>query len=251
MKKIIFIAASLFALAACNKEVINTPVEAGKGVLNINVQSDDSVEINTKVAVSTDNFTVAVKSGNSVIQSGKPNEMSVVLLPAGNYSVYAENITSEEALSGNDGKGALHIAGASDEFTLDAGGTYTATVACVPVNAKITIAYEASFLNAFSSYTVTYDQIGGDRDFSGVQPSTDYFYNISSEASQNKVDVKLSATAKHDSSEKTHTQPITLEAKKHYAIKYSAGANGQVNVSITADDALTQTDTPVEVNPYK
>ena len=63
MKKVIFIAAALFALAACNKEVISSP-EEGYGILKLSVESDDRVVVNTKADpvydVNTDEFNVTI-----------------------------------------------------------------------------------------------------------------------------------------------------------------------------------------------
>lgn len=246
MKKTIFIAASLLALAACNKEVIYAPAAGGMGTLNLSVASDDNITVVTKAAVSTDAFTVnIINDEETVVKTGTPTALAVVLLDADTYHVYAENMTADAALEGN---GKLHIAGQCAPFELVAGGTATAVVNCESVNSKITVSFADSFTNAFSSYTVNYDQLNGDRDFTNVVAGTDYYYNITE---NNIVDVKLTATAAHDSSSHTHTQQITLQAGYHYSVVYSAGSNGQVTVTVTADDHMELTNVPVEVNPYQ
>lgn len=252
MKKVIFIAASLFALAACNKEVISSP-EEGYGVLKLSVESDDRIVVNTKTDpvydVNTDEFNVTIINDEGVTkESGKYHNVKVVVLPADNYVIKAENITEDEALTNNDGKGQLRMAGACDQFALAQSQTVTKTISCNPTNSKITVAYDASFLVAFKSYNVNLDQtIGGDRNFTNIVAGDEYFYNISDGAS---VDVVLTATSNADVVV-SHTQKIALAVGYHYAVTYSATEDGQLSVTVQASDDLTQSNIGIPVNPYQ
>lgn len=248
MKKVIFIAASLFALAACNKEVISSP-EEGYGVLKLSVESDDRIVVNTKAVVDTKDFIVTITNdeGDQKME-GTPGELATVVLPADNYVIKAENITEDAALTNNDGKGQLRMAGAVEEFTLGQSQTVTKTVSCVPTNSKITVTFDASFTAAFKSKNVNLDQtIGGDRDFNNIDAGAEYFYNITDGAS---VDVVLTATSNAEV-EVSHTQKIALAVGYHYAVTYSATTDGQLNVLVQASDDLTQSDIHVPVNPYQ
>lgn len=252
MKKVIFFAASFLSIAACNKEVISTP-EMGTGVLMLSVESDDRVSVKTKADpvfdVNTADFNVTIVNDENVVKkSGKPADLSVVVLPADNYVIKAENITENEALSNNGGKGQLRMAGQCDQFSLAQGQTVTKTVSCVPANSKITVAFDASFNNAFRTVNVDFDQtLGGNRDFTAVAAGAEYFYNV---VSNTTVEVKLTATSNADVNV-THTQRINMEVGYHYAVTYSATADGQLNVVIQASDDLIQSNVNIPVNPYQ
>lgn len=248
MKKMIFIAASLLSFAACNKEVISTP-EAGTGVVMLSVESDDCVNVATKASVPTTDFNVSiVNDEDQVVKSGTPGILSVVVLPADTYVIMAENITEGAALTNNDGKGQLRMAGQCEPFALAQSQTVTKTVSCVPTNSKITVAFDASFIAAFSTKNVDLDQThGGNRDFTAITAGTEYFYNITDGS---KVDVKLTATSVA-SVNVSHTQNITLAVGYHYAITYSATTDGQLQVSVTASDDLEASNINVPVNPYQ
>lgn len=252
MKKVIFIAAALCALAACNKEVINSP-EEGYGILKLSVESDDRVVVNTKADpvydVNTDEFNVTIINDEGVTKkSGKPSEVAVVVLPADDYVIKAENISEDAALSNNDGKGQLRMAGATEKFTLSQSETEVQTVSCNPTNSKFTVIFDDTFKAAFKTMTVDLNQTtGGDRDFSDIDESVEYFYNITEGAA---VDVELTAVSQSDV-HVTNTQHITLAVGYHYAVTYSATIDGQLKVSVRASDDLTQSDIPVPVNPYQ
>lgn len=251
MKKVIFIAAALCVLAACNKEVISSP-EEGYGILKLSVESDDRVVVNTKADpvydVNTDGFNVTIINDEGVTKkSGKPSEVAVVVLPADDYVIKAENISEEAALSNNGGKGQLRMAGATEKFTLSQSETEVQTVSCNPTNSKFTVIFDDTFKAAFKTMTVDLNQTTGDRDFSNIAETVEYFYNITEGAA---VDVELTAVSKSDV-HVTNTQHITLAVGYHYAVTYSATIDGQLNVSVRASDDLTQSDIPVPVNPYQ
>ena len=251
MKKVIFIAAALCVLAACNKEVINSP-EEGYGILKLSVESDDRVVVNTKADpvydVNTDEFNVTIINDEGVTKkSGKPSEVAVVVLLADDYVIKAENISEEAALSNNGGKGQLRMAGATEKFTLSQSETEVQTVSCNPTNSKFTVIFDDTFKAAFKTMTVDLNQTTGDRDFSNIAETVEYFYNITEGAA---VDVELTAVSKSDV-HVTNTQHITLAVGYHYAVTYSATIDGQLKVSVRASDDLTQSDIPVPVNPYQ
>lgn len=250
MKKMIFIAAALCAFAACNKEVIYSPAD-GHGILKLSVESNDRIVVKSdpEFDVDTKDFTVSIfNDDDALVKSGKPAELAVVVLPADNYVIKAENITETAALENNAGKGQLRMAGASDQFALAQSQTVTKTVSCVPTNSKITVTFDASFTAAFKSNNVNLDQTtGGNRDFTSITAGAEYFYNITDGAS---VDVVLTATSNADVAV-SHTQKIDLAVGYHYAVTYSATADGQLNVTVRASDELTQSNINIPVNPYQ
>lgn len=244
MKKVIFIAAALFALAACNKEVINAPVSE-VGYLSFDISADDIV-VETKATVTNlDSYSVYV--GSTSYNYGTQIKNKVIEKTPGTYAIYAENITPAAAHVGN---GALRLASETKNITVTAGGTTTESLVCKAVNAKIDVNFEDSFKNAFSSWSVTLGYENDDtRDLTTNAESESFFYNI--DASKPDLTLDLTATPKSNGAAKTNSTKITLQAGYHYTINYSAGANGYVGITVTADDSLIDAeDETVTVNPY-
>lgn len=249
MKKMIFIAASFLAIAACNKPVV-TVAPDGFGTLKLYVESDDNVRVVTRSGedepVNTAGFAVKViNSKNEVKAQGTASELKSLVLPADTYTVTAENIDENTALTENEGKGALRMAG-SKSVELTQGETKSVDVACTPVNSKITVAYSTTFTTSFENYSVDLDH-SGDRDFENISSGMDYFYNITDGAT---VTLKLTATSKMTNEAVTDEHTITLEACHHYAVTYSATTDGQITINITASDKLTEDPITIPVNPY-
>ena len=251
MKKVIFIAASLLAIAACNKAVFNVQNEVG--YLNFNLAADDII-VTTKVNVSD------VELGNYTVYVGKTsynyNEIKakVLAIDSGTYDVYAENITPDVAHTSNDGKGSLRLASDPQSIEVAAGQTSNVTLYCRAVNAKITVTFDDSFKTAFSSWGVT---LGYENDNTRNKTVTNetsaqdavFFYNI--HKTIKNLAFALSATPKHGGDAKTNTTTLPIQAGYHYTVKYSAGTSGYVNITVTAEDSLNDGGTTtVPVNPY-
>lgn len=246
MKKVIFIAASLLAIAACNKPVFNVQNEVG--YLNFNLAADDII-VTTKAVENLDDYTVHV--GNNAYTYGTI-KAEVLAIDKGTYAVYAENINPEKAHENN---GSLRIATTPQNITVAAGQTSNVLLECKAVNAKITVTFDESFKAAFSSWEVT---LGYENDNTRNMTVTDetsaenavFFYNIH-ETIKNLA-FALSATPKHGGTPKTNTKTLEIQAGYHYTVNYSAGPSGYVNITVTATDSLTEADpTNVTVNPYE
>ena len=248
MKKVIFIAVALCALAACNKEVISAP-SSEVGYLSFGLSADDVI-VETKAAV-TDFTGYKVHVGESSYDYQSVSSGMVLPLAPGTYNIYAENISPSAAEEGN---GALRLASASQNVTIVSGETISRTLHCEATNAKIEVEFDESFKKAFSSYTLEIDY----KDL--VQPfrkkritsttavdDTKFFYNIYSD----KPEIGLSLSAQNAASTTIENfKYFTLEAKKRYVVKYSAGANGYLNVQVTANNDLTSVNKDYTVNPY-
>lgn len=248
MKKVIFIAASLLAIAACNKAVFNVQNEVG--YLNFNLAADDII-VTTKVNVSD------VELGNYTVYVGKTsynyNEIKakVLAIDSGTYDVYAENMTPAMAHEGN---GSLRLASDPQNIEVAAGQTSSVTLHCTAVNAKITVTFDDSFRTAFSSWGVT---LGYENDNTRNKTVTNetsaqdavFFYNI--HKTIKNLAFVLSATPKHGGDAMKNTTTLPIQAGYHYTVNYSAGTSGYVNITVTAEDSLTDADpTNVTVNPY-
>jgi len=245
MKKVIFIAAALCALAACNKEVISAP-SSEVGYLSFGLSADDVI-IETKAVTAAELDLYKVYIGNTSHTYGTDIKNKVLEIAPGNYNVYAENISAEEAHNGN---GALRLATANQQISVEAGATTTTTLNCVAVNSKINVTFSDSFKKAFSSWSVVIGYEGNnDRDKTITHESTnaEFFYNVH----QTVENIELALTASATDISKSHTTKFKLQAGYHYTVNYSAGENGFVGITVTADDNLIDADdTNVTVNPY-
>ena len=249
MKKVIFIAASLLAIAACNKPVFNVQNEVG--YLNFNLAADDII-VTTKAPVEElGGYTVYV--GDTRYEYANIKDKVLEINP-GKYAVYAENITPDLAHKSNDGNGALRLASASQEVQVAAGQTAGVELHCTAVNAKITVTFDESFKAAFDSWNVT---LGYENDNTRNKTVTNgtseqdavFFYNI--HESIKNLAFALSATPKHGGNAKTKTTTLEIQAGHHYTVNYSAGTSGYVDITVSADDQLLNGGTSdVTVNPY-
>lgn len=239
MKKVIFIAASFFALAACNKEVISSP-EEGVGYLNFSLAADDIV-VSTKTQVSElDDYNVYINGQSH--EYGSEIKGKVLTKSPGEYTVYAENITPAEA---NQGRGSLRLMSAQQSLNIEAGETKTVTLECGAVNAKIEVIFNQSFQNAFQTWSLTLGYENDDvRDLTSSDEQSAVFYY-----EPGKLALELTATSQNGV--KTHSEPITVVGGYHYTVNYSAGENGYLGITVTADDKLLDADdNNVTVNPY-
>lgn len=246
MKKIVFLSLSLMALLACNKEVITGPVQE-VGYLSFALEADDIVVTTKATVTELDAYNVYI--GNTSYNYGSEIKGKVLERTPGTYTIYAENMTPSAA---EEGKGSLRLASESKTVTVTAGGTTVETLHCTAVNAKISVTFSDSFKNAFSTWDLTLGYESDDTrdltiDETASASDAVFFYNINGK----NLTLELSAIARQDSSTKTHTEKITLAAGYHYTVNYTAGANGYLGITVTADDALVDAeDTDVTVNPY-
>ena len=246
MKKSIFIVASLLVFAACNKEVISDH-SSDVGYLSFGLAADDVIVETKSQVTNLDSYSVYID--NTSYNYGSDIKGKVLEKSPRNYQVYAENITPEQAHSGN---GELRLASPKQDVTVTAGATTTTTLACTAVNSKITLTFNDSFRAAFDSWGVVIGYEGSDeRDMTVTNESTNmvFFYNI--HPTIENLELSLTATTKSDNSSKSNYTKFKLEAGHHYTVNYSAGANGFVGITVNADDQLIDAeDTNVTVNPY-
>ena len=148
MKKTIFIlAAAAMSLAACNKAVLNAPVEYG--FIDFNVSSDDIVVETKAVSVEALNA-YSIYCNNSLLGTYGSIKDQVFTKSVGTYSVYAENMTATDA---ETGFGDLRVASPISSITVEANKTATATLACVAQSSKLTVTFDKSFTDVFTDYS--------------------------------------------------------------------------------------------------
>ena len=246
MKKILFVAASLVAMVACNKAVIS-PAETGTGYLNFSLSSDDVV-VETKAVSAEDlgNYNVTL-GGQWTKKYSEILNQTFTLAPA-QYTLSAENITETEAETGN---GALRIASPVLNVTVVANETTTETLSCVPQSSKLTLQYTDAFKDVFTSYSFELVKKDGTSRKDGkakltMAENTPVFYN---------GDVVLTYTLKgvHElNGLKTLTGDITLTKGHSLTVKADQSSqSGGLKIQITADDTLIEdTDQTITIDPY-
>lgn len=271
MKKIMIAAAVLAALTACNKTLIESPVaDSEYGYINFGLSSDlEIVDTKASATVTKNNSTynVYLKQGTTdKWTSGDKNYKEYgdiaendLKVPAGTYVIEAENYTETEAEAANNGYGDVRVKGSSQSFNVVAGAsTAKVTVSCVPVNAKVTVAFADGFTDVFNTPTITL--IDGSRNLAMTpataaavtsDQTTTYnhtvevgtsvaYFNVDNGALSWKIEAIVGE------SKKTYSSTFTVEANKWNKITFKAGKNGNIVFDLSADTVITDS---IEITP--
>lgn len=244
MKKLIFIAASLLALVACNKEVINAPVAGEVGYLDFNVSADNTIKVETKadpVYNITEVGEFYVEYSDQKVQY--KNLPSLITLATGSYTVKAYNV---DATTAEAGTGQLRM---YDEKTVTvvANEAATAELRCTPYSSEVILDYTDNFLSEYGApvFTLTKD----DRQLN-VTEGTKYYFNNTPD---NTIEVSYKLKANGDSSSANEIFTGTLELKNAYSLKIVIDIqteNGELIFDLKASNILTGETNTITVNPY-
>ncbi len=239
MKKFFTLALASLMLLSCSKDSIWNAQEQGQ--LSVNVEQGASVFVETKAAVNTGDFNLKiVKSGGVVKYDGKVSAFtSPMTLPTGTYTVYAENITAAEALTD---RGAQRLADTQENVTVNANKI---TLNCVMVNSKVSFAFDETFTSAFdmdntqiteSSRGIVWSKNATlDSEIAFFEPGT----------------LNYTITTKRAGADKTYTGTIALQAKTWHKLTVKASVeNGQLGITVTADDSVAEDLGDITVDPY-
>lgn len=245
MKKFFTLALASLMLLSCSKDSIWNAQEQGQ--LSVNVEQGASVFVETKAAVNTGDFNLKiVKNGGKVEYNGKVSAFtSPMTLPTGTYTVSAENITAEEAL---EGRGAQRLADTQENVTVNANKTTNITLNCVMVNSKVSFAFDETFKSAFEmentqitessrgivwTKNATLDE--ENEEIAYFEPST----------------LNYTITTKRDGEDKTYTGQVEMAAKTWHKLTVKASVvNGQLGITVTADDSVVAVPGDITVDPY-
>lgn len=242
MKKFFTLALASLMLLSCSKDSIWNTQEQGQ--LSVNVEQGASIFVETKAA-STDNFNLKiVKNGGKVEYDGKVSAFtSPMTLPTGTYTVSAENITAEEALAG---RGKQRLADTKENVTVSANQTNTITLNCVMVNSQVSFAFDETFKSAFdmANTQITESSTRGivwskdatlDSEIAYFQPGT----------------LNYTITTKRAGEDKTYTGQVEMAAKTWHKLTVKASVvNGQLGITVTADDSVVAVPGDITVDPY-
>lgn len=146
------------ALVSCQEKLIERRAD---GQLALSVENSPVIETVTKAGeeeIDTDLFTVYITSSDGTFSESNTNayyqQKGTVTVPAGRYTVSAENVT-DTAAHPADGWGQARYYGASEEKEVTAGPDPTSfNVVCRMVNTAVSVVFDASVEELFEDYQV-------------------------------------------------------------------------------------------------
>lgn len=242
MKKFFTLALASLMLLSCSKDSIWNTQEQGQ--LSVNVEQGASIFVETKAAVNTDNFYLKiVKNGVEVYYKKVSESKSPITLPTGTYTVSAENITAAEALAD---RGKQRLADTQENVTVSANQTNTITLNCEMVNSQVSFAFDDTFKSAFdiantqiteSSRSIVWSKDAThDKEIAYFDPG----------------DLNYTIKTKRAGADKTYTGQIEMKAKTWHKLTVKANVeNGQLGITVTADDSVAEDLGDITVDPYK
>lgn len=265
MKKTLLIAAAFVALTACNKTLIETQVpESDYGYINLGITADtEMVETKATGSVSaSDGYSLFLKdaSNNSVwkgqtyadddgyvdYNSTNIANESIWTVPAGTYTLVAENMTEAEALVN---KGFKRLKG-EVEKVVNAGLTTNFPIVCKPVNSLVTANHTLDsqiFANPQLKLTA------GERSFDNIEWGHDEANGVFYSAGTSVTWELIVTLAADNKTKKKYTSTLTTIEGKWSQINFSSdNTDGTINVSITYDDSFGEpTTSTVEIKPLE
>lgn len=242
MKKFFTLALASLMLLSCSKDSIWNAQEQGQ--LSVNVEQGASVFVETKAA-STDNFYLKiVKNGVEVYYKKVSESKSPITLPTGTYTVSAENMTKAKAL---EDRGAQRLADTQENVTVSANNINNITLNCKMVNSQVSFAFDDTFRSAFE---MDYTQIteSSTRSIVWTKAAT-----LDSEIAYFEPGIlEYTITTKRAGADKTYTGEIEMKAKTWHKLTVKANVeNGQLGITVTADDSVAEDLGNITVDPYK
>lgn len=257
--------------ASCTKRV--HPSEEGFVKLTLN---EPEVTIYTKGEVTSGTLPVVDDTYSVVITSEDGTVVKNVTysslkggftLAPGNYSIYAQNITEEEALTLREGRGEQRFYGES-EFTVQAGKTTEVSFICEMVNARVSIGFDDTFVKVFKEAQVIIykkSEEGSDdkrsfNDFvynSTQRPTIDdeakwTYFNMDENHSSNPTTLKMSIIVKrNDDLVNTYAAEVTLAPKTWHRLNIkSETIDGNLELGLYSNDEFNELDEVIGVNPF-
>ncbi|MGM9786064.1 MAG: DUF4493 domain-containing protein [Candidatus Cryptobacteroides sp.] len=253
MKKLIIFSAALAALVSCNKSIIEMPVASDeKGYIVLDVATSD-VMVETKALAanaSLDGYNITLINKTTSAKWTKEYgeavaDASLWKVDPGTYTIKVENKSENEVYPDNSSAGNIRIYGETD-VPVTAGRSSTCTVSCSPVNGKISFYGTDNFLSIFTDPTVTVTDNTRTASLGTVSNTSE------NAAFFNPCTVTWTLTAEVESVEKTYTGDVTITAAHWSKVTFDVSStNGVINVTISVNDTMTESDVDAPVDPLK
>lgn len=254
---ILFAAAGLMALTSCSND--DEPQVEQYGTISLGMSSDITVSTRAEQildAVALADYQITIEKSSSTVKSGKYSKLftnnTMQLAVGTGYTLTAANCTDTEAESANDGEGQMQLKGTSDPFAVQANLNTSVNVKCTVANAQVSVKWAESITgnNAFTNLSAeVYENSKDTRKFTFNNNESDPkpWFNIDS-------DPKLAGTISYtfNGNAKSYLfSNIAIAAAKHIILNVTAsGDNGQITVTITVDNTVTDEKTDIPTNPY-
>ena len=250
-------------LTACSNH--DEPQAPEYGTIDLSVNKEVSVATRSAVSATSDDLkdyllSIRNASGATVQEpikySDKVSTEGTLTFSTGTgYTLTLESCTEANAELANNNWGQQRIAGTSAPFTVNTGQTTPVTVNCTVQTAKVSVAYDASFQSVFREYSVEIQETSHTERTLTYTPEATHehasqqgFFNID-------TDPQLRYTVKgkfNGSDIKTLTTgTFTPEKAKWHKLTFKAADNGQISLTVTIDDAVTDAPQEIPVNPYQ
>lgn len=253
MKKLIIFSAALAALVSCNKSIIEMPVASDeKGYIVLDVATSD-VMVETKALTanaSLDEYNITLINNETSATWTKEYgeavaDASLWKVDPGTYTIKVENKSEKEVYPNNSSAGDIRIYGETN-VEVTAGKSSGCTVNCKPVNGKISFDGTANFLRIFTDPTVTVTDNTRTASLGTVSNT------FGDAAFFNPCTVTWTLRAKVESVEKTYTGDVTITAAHWSKVTFDVSStNGVINVTISVNDTMTESDVDAPVDPLK
>ena len=241
MKKIIVFAAALAALVSCNKSVIVSSVEAEEpGFISLGISTSDVMVETKALAANTSlagyNITLIDKTTSQTWTKEYADAVADADLwkvAPGTYTIKVENKSESEVYPNNTSAGEIRIAGQTD-VTVNAGQTSICSIACSPVNAKISFNATSEFLSMFQGATVSVTGSERTAELGSVTTS------FGTEAFFNPMEVRWTLKARVFSVAQEYSGVVTLEAAKWSKVTFKTNStNGIISLEISVNGEIT------------
>ena len=262
MNRIIIIAASLLAFASCQEMLIEDKAD---GMISVRLENSPVVEMITKTdaaegedtatgtSIDVSGFNVYIDSDNEDFTSltEKYGTMDEVLaVKAGNYSIYADNVTEEESLAG---RGQVRYACHPVTKPVAAGKATSFELKCAMVNTAVSVEFIGNFAQYVDGYKVAVHVVNDDDrvlEYSASDLSVGYF--IPSEEIEKELVYSFTGKAKQGNDLAPISGIYSINPKTHLTLQFKikGDESGNINkpvieVDTTCDD-FTET---VTVDP--
>lgn len=243
MKKTIIAAAALVAMVGCNKGIIENPTtEADFGYINLGVNTETEMVVTKGISTEADltGYNITLKKDGEVQWTKEYAEAVVEDLwkvPAGNYSIYVENLDMEETYE--TGKGVVRVSGET-AVTVTAGIATPCTVNCTPQNSMVSFITTPDFDTVFDNPSVSVKE----SETRTVAMTIGATHDKSNAAYFEPGTLVWTLTAELAGETKTYYKEISAVKAKWAQVTFTTGStDGQINVTITVDGEITETET--------
>lgn len=253
MKKLLLPVFAIAALVSCKKTVVSSPADQF-GYVNFDLSADTEMTVITKAEPTAEElatYNVSLHNSTGLIETKEYAEIAELggwKVPAGIYKVYVENYTEDEATP-QGSKGSIRLASLVEDVEVTAGVGTEVNVQCVPVNSRVTVAFDANFGAVFTDPVV--NLAGGLRSFDmtwGHEVANSVYYPAETE-------ISWSLTASLAGEQRTYqsTEKILTQSGKWTQITFSASTtDGSINVNITvSEDFGEPVQELVSINPFE